>query len=61
MSLIRGNLQKSYGTMSREYGGVDGSVGCGIWPKSSAQIGPSVPLLCRDEFAMCVIAIFLGG
>ena len=40
--------------------GVDGPVECGIWPKIAAQIGPRVPLLCRDEFAMHVITIFLG-
>jgi hypothetical protein len=32
-----------------------------MWPKIAPHIGPSVPLLCRDEFAINHIAIFLGG
>jgi len=41
--------------------GVDGLVECSIWPKTAPHIGPSVPLLWRNEFAMNHIAIFLGG
>jgi hypothetical protein len=37
--------------------GVDGPVECGVWPKIAAQLGLSVPLLCRDEFAMHHTAI----
>jgi hypothetical protein len=41
---------------------VDVPVECGVWPNITAQIGRSVPLLCRDEFAVNHTAIFfLGG
>jgi hypothetical protein len=37
---------------------VDGPVECGVRTKIAAQIGRSVPMLCRDEFAMHHTAIF---
>lgn len=39
--------------------GVDILVECGVWPKTGAHVGPSVPVYC-DEFATHLTAVSMA-